>query len=111
MGKDASPEDLAAAIRAVHGGRIYLEDALKDLLVAEKRSAPSKLDLLSDREFEVLKRFAAERSVSEVAAELSLSAKTVSTYRTRLLEKLALKTTLNLVRYGVARKLDEPGDA
>lgn len=99
--KDHSPEQLVEAVRRVHRGGRYVSTALAERLAvnlgSHSRGVPH--ELLSDREFEVLRRLGTGRSVKEVGAELRLSPKTVSTYRTRLLEKMQLTSTADLVRY------------
>lgn len=99
--KDHSPEQLVEAVRRVHRGGRYVSAALAERLAvnlgSHSRGVPH--ELLSDREFEVLRRLGTGRSVKEVGAELRLSPKTVSTYRTRLLEKMQLTSTADLVRY------------
>jgi two-component system invasion response regulator UvrY len=99
--KDHSPEQLVEAVRRVHRGGRYVSAALAERLAvnlgSHSRGVPH--ELLSDREFEVLRRLGTGRSVKEVGAELRLSPKTVSTYRTRLLEKMQLASTADLVRY------------
>ena len=99
--KDQSPELLARAIRHVHAGHRFLSPTLADRLAAGLqrgyRAAPH--ELLSDREHAVLRSLGAGRSVTETAAALGLSPKTVSTYRARLLEKLGAATNADLVRY------------
>lgn len=62
-------------------------------------------ELLSDREFQVLRMIASGKSVKEIAEELSLSVKTVSTYRARVLEKMGMKTTVELIRYALKARL------
>jgi DNA-binding NarL/FixJ family response regulator len=64
-------------------------------------------EVLSDREFQVLRMIASGRSVKEIAEELSLSVKTVSTYRARILEKTGMKTTVDLIRYAFRARLVE----
>ena len=98
-------------IRAVHkvlaGGRYVSEsfaERLADSLVNARRPAH---EALSEREFQVLQKLAAGNSVKEIGAQLSLSIKTVSTYRTRLLEKLAMGSNADLARYAVKEGLVE----
>jgi len=62
-------------------------------------------EVLSDREYQVLRMLGSGRTVSEIAAELGLSVKTVSTYRVRVLEKLGMRTTAELMRYAIERRL------
>lgn len=99
--KDHSPDQLVEAVRRVHRGGRYVSPTLAERLAsrlgAEFAGAPH--EQLSDREFEVLRRLGAGHTVKEVAAELRLSPKTVSTYRTRLMEKLGVATNADLVRY------------
>jgi two-component system, NarL family, invasion response regulator UvrY len=99
--KDHSPDQLLEAVRRVYRGGKYLSPALAEHLVkhldGNGQRAPH--ELLSDREFEVLRRLGSGLTVSEIAGELALSAKTVSTYRARILEKMAVATNADLVRY------------
>ncbi len=100
--KDHSPEELVAAVRKVYRGGRYVSATLAERLAAEfdaAGSAKAPHEDLSDREFEVLCLMGSGRSVTEVAATLSLSVKTVSTYRTRLLQKMAASSNADLVRY------------
>lgn len=105
--KDHSPEELVEAIRRVARGRRYVSESMADRLAGMagdgKDRAPH--DRLSDREFEVLRALGSGLMVKEVAAQLGLSVKTVSTYRTRLLEKLGLVSRADLVRYVVSHEL------
>jgi len=105
--KEHSSEELIAAIRKAHAGGTYVSAALAERLAREVGglSESPALDTLSDREHEVLRLLGKGRSVKEIGAELQLSPKTVSTYRTRLLEKLGLKTTADLIRYAVEHKM------
>jgi DNA-binding NarL/FixJ family response regulator len=105
--KDHSPDQLVDAVRRVFRGGRYVSPALAEQLAsrlgAEFAGAPH--ELLSDREFEVLRRLGAGHTVKEVASELRLSPKTVSTYRTRLMEKLAVNSNADLVRYAAQHGL------
>ena len=105
--KDHSPEQLVEAIRRVARGRRYVSESLADRLAALAGDDPTAAphERLSDREFEVLRALGSGLMVKEVAERLGLSVKTVSTYRTRLLEKLDLATRADLVRYVVAHDL------
>lgn len=107
--KDAAPAELVAAVRKVLSGGRYLSPSLAERLVralGEDTERPPH-DALSDREFQVLRAIASGKSVSEVAAEMSLSVKTVSTYRARILQKLRLQTTADLIRYAIQKRLVE----
>lgn len=105
--KESAGAELLTAIRKVAAGGRYVTQSLAERLVmalAGDGQAPH--EALSDREYQVLRLITAGRTVGEIAAELSLSVKTVSTYRTRILEKLGLHTTAELVRYGVQNGLE-----
>src|SRR5439155_26535230 len=92
--------------RLVAGGR-YVSATLAETLAVDLRrgSALPLHELLSDREFQVLRMIASGKSVKEVADELSLSVKTVSTYRSRILEKTGMKTNADLIRYSLHTQL------
>ncbi|MCC7542937.1 MAG: response regulator transcription factor [Deltaproteobacteria bacterium] len=104
--KEHAPEELLRAIRTVLEGRRYVGQALAEQLadhVATAEEHPHHL--LSPREFEIFILLASARSVSEIASQLGLSVKTVSTHRTRLLEKMALRTNAELMQYAVRHGL------
>lgn len=105
--KDRSPEELVAAVRQVASGRRYLTPEVADLLADETaRPAPeAPEEVLSERERQVLGLLAAGRANKEIAAELGVSPKTVSTYRARLLEKLHLDSTADLIRFALRNRL------
>lgn len=103
LSKDAAPEELLKAVRTVLSGRRYVSAALAELLASDL-SGDSDQPLharLSAREFQILCKLAAGRSVSEIGQELRLSVKTVSTYRSRLLEKMNFKTNADLTSYAL----------
>lgn len=101
--KDQAPQELLVAIRRVHGGGRYLSQALGEKLALGRSSGEETAphEQLSDREFEVLRLLGAGSSVGDIARRLSLSPKTVSTYRARILAKLKVKGTAGLIRYAV----------
>lgn len=105
--KDHSPEQLLEAVRRVYRGGRYVSPTLAERLAAHlgPDCAAAPHELLSDREFEVLRGLGTGRSVKEVAAKLGLSPKTVSTYRTRLMEKMRFASTADLVRYAAQHGL------
>lgn len=107
--KNSPSAEVAAAIHKVANGGKYLSAKLGETLVASFDPHASLLphERLSQREFEVLRLLASGKAVSEIADMLSLSDKTVSTYRGRILEKLQLKTTADLVRYALEHSLIE----
>lgn len=105
--KDHSPEQLVQAIGKVVRGGKFVSASLAEKLARDLDLGRDQLphELLSDREYEVLCLLGSGRSVKEVAAMLSLSPKTASTYRARLLEKMRLSTNADLVRYAAQHGL------
>ena len=95
------------AVRKLLAGGRYLGDAVTGHLVEELTHdhAASPHDALSPREFEILRALAAGRTVTELARELAISVKTVSTYRARVAEKLGLSSTADLIRYAIEHHL------
>ena len=107
LSKESAPEELLKAVRAVLGGRRYVSSALAELLVSDlDGDAQRPLHArLSEREFQILCKLAAGRAVSEIASELCISVKTVSTYRTRVLQKMNFKTNADLTAYALHNAL------
>jgi two-component system invasion response regulator UvrY len=107
--KESAPERLIEAVRKVASGGRYVSEALAERLASalagDGKGNPH--ERLSDREFEILKMLASGKTVSEVAHDLSLSVKTVSTHRTRLLKKMEMKTNAELTSYAVRNRLVE----
>jgi DNA-binding NarL/FixJ family response regulator len=103
--KNQAPEELVTAIRRVARGGKYVSEAFAGQLAADLAAPVAGPDRLSNREYEVLAWLGAGKSVKEIAAAMKLSPKTVSTYRTRLLEKLGLRTTAELIRFAVERQI------
>jgi DNA-binding NarL/FixJ family response regulator len=105
--KDHSPEQLVEAVRRVARGGKYVSEVLAEKLagLVDNGRTQAPHERLSDREFEVLRALGSGMAVKEVAEQLKLSAKTVSTYRARLLEKMGLKSRADLVRYVVEHDL------
>ncbi len=107
--KDSAPDELITAIRQVAQGGKYITASLAERLAigleGGLRTEPH--ERLSNREFQVMCLLADGQTVSQIAEALSLSVKTVSTYRTRALEKLGLKNTSEIVRYALERGLVE----
>lgn len=101
--KASAPEQLVAAITKVLRGGRYVSEALAERLAADLDGSHtgSPHERLSDREFDVMRGIASGRSVSEIAAQMHLSVKTVSTYRARLLEKMGMSTNAELTRYAI----------
>jgi len=107
--KDHSPDQLLDAIRRVHRGGRYVTATLAERLATQlgKDFVGAPHEQLSDREFDVLRSLGAGHTVKEVAEMLGLSPKTVSTYRTRLMEKMRFATNADLVQYVAANALLE----
>ena len=105
--KENAPEELVRAIRKVVSGGRYISPGLAESLAfgLDDASSPARHETLSDREFQVMQLMASGKTLAEIADTLSLSAKTVSTYRARLLEKLNLKTNSELIRYAIENGL------
>ena len=107
--KQSAPRELVVAIRQVASGQKYVSPALAQALasqVGDGHDAPVH-DTLSDREFQTLIMIASGKTVSEIARELSLSVKTVSEYRARLLVKMKLKNSAELTHYAIRNQLVE----
>jgi DNA-binding NarL/FixJ family response regulator len=107
LSKVAAPLELIDAIRRISSGRKYVSTSLAEVLVHDLGEPGTKPlhEKLSSREYQILCLIATGKTGKEIAAELNLSAKTVSTYRTRILEKLCLKTTAELTHYALQSKL------
>lgn len=105
--KDSAPEELVQAIRKLLAGRKYIGPELAEKLATdlEANSAKARHETLSDREFQILRLIASGKSVTEIAQKLSLSVKTVSTYRARILEKMNMGTNAELMHYAMNHKL------
>lgn len=103
MNKESAPEELIKAIRKVLAGGRYVSAGLAERLASDlSRDAGRPIhEVLSDRELEVLRMITAGKTVSQIGEELHLSVTTVSTYRARLLEKLNMTTTAQLMLYGL----------
>ena len=108
VNKDQPPERLVEAIRkAARGGR-FVSPELAEVLAAALESGQTEepsVAGLSDREFEVLRLLGSGKSLKRIAAQLGLSPKTISTYRLRIMEKLRLRTTAELIRYAIEQGL------
>lgn len=102
MTKDSDPDVLLSAIRKLAGGGRFIDPKLADAMVFETHSgdAPPH-EVLSDREFQVLQMLAAGKSINDIAESCSLSAKTISTHKMRLMQKLGLNNNSELIRYAM----------
>jgi DNA-binding NarL/FixJ family response regulator len=107
VNKEMAPEELLSAVRTVLHGRRYVTPVLAELLVSELDSDADRPlhSRLSEREFQIFCKLAAGRAVSEIATELCLSVKTVSTYRSRILEKMNFATNADLTAYALRNGL------
>ena len=105
--KATAPEKLLDAIRKVSAGGRYVSAAVAESLAAAVSSDAKQVvhELLSDREYEVLRLIGSGKTVSEIADQLSLSVKTVSTYRARILEKMGMSNNAELMQYTIRHKL------
>ena len=106
--KQHSPTELAEAIRRIYGGGRYVTSTLAEKLAFELDPAADKPphESLSDREYQVLCLLASGKSGKRIGAELDVSPKTISTYRARILEKMKLNTTADLIRYVVEHHIE-----
>ena len=107
MNKDSAPEELIKAIRKVQAGGRYVSTALAEKLAWDLSSGQERPvhEILSHREFEVLRLLASGKTAGQIAQELHLSPTTVSTYRARILEKMNMTTTAELMRYAFENHL------
>ena len=105
--KQSAPELLVTAIRQVASGKKFISPTLAEQLAAAISDDGDKLphERVTDREYQVLVRIASGKTLTRIAEELNLSVKTVSEYRKRLLEKMRLDTTAELIRYGIEHSL------
>ncbi len=105
--KESAPDELIKAVETILSGKRYLTSEITELLIdsygGDSEKAPH--EVLSNREFEVLKLLAAGQSISNMSDALSLSANTVSTYRARIMEKMHLHTNTELIKYAIFHKL------
>ena len=107
--KDSASQELLCALRKVASGGHYISaEVASELafgLIVNEEQLPHTL--LSDREFQIFRLLASGFNGSEISQQLNLSAKTVSTYKTRLLQKMQMRRTTDLVRYGIEHNLDD----
>jgi DNA-binding NarL/FixJ family response regulator len=107
LSKDSAPEQLITAIRRIAAGKVYVSESLAESLALNVSKGSPKMphETLSDREYQIMLMLARGRSLKEIAAELSLSVKTVSTHRTHILEKLSMQNNAQIVTYALHNKL------
>lgn len=107
--KDSQPDDLANAIKKVAGGGRYVSPALAEMLVLNLDSGADRAphETLSDREFEIMRLIGSGKTVGEIAELSARSVKTISTHRTRILEKMGMRTNAEITYYVVQNDLIE----
>jgi len=108
VSKDAANEELVVAVQRVLQGRKYISPSVAEKIaeyLGQGSSDKAPYEFLSNREFDVFMRLVSGKTVSEIADQLSLSATTVSTYRSRILEKMNMRTNAELTRYALENKL------
>jgi DNA-binding NarL/FixJ family response regulator len=104
--KDSDPEVLIAAIRKLAEGGRFIDPKLVDAMVFEKHAGDvPPYEILSDREFQVLQMLAAGKSINDIADACALSAKTISTHKMRLMQKLGLSNNAEVIRYAIRHGL------
>ncbi|PWU09221.1 MAG: DNA-binding response regulator [Verrucomicrobia bacterium] len=112
LNKQAAVEHLIQAVKKIATGGRYVSDAMAERLAAEVgRTGGLPHERLSGREFQVMQMIVSGKSLKEIAAELSLSVKTISTFHTRIWEKLGVKNDIELVRYAIEHRLEENSSA
>jgi two-component system invasion response regulator UvrY len=107
--KETAPDKLLEAIRRVCGGGKYISQSLAEKLadsISDSQSKPPH-EYLTDREFQVMSMIASGKTISDIARELFLSVKTISTYRQRILEKMSMKNNAELTHYVISNNLLE----
>ena len=108
MSKDVAPDELINAIRKVLAGGRYVSPTLAEKLAMDLNARDMGVpphEVLSEREFEVLRMIASGKTVGDIAEEIHLSVATVSTYRARILLKMNMNTTAELIRYAIENRL------
>jgi two-component system invasion response regulator UvrY len=105
--KESASEELMTAIRRITGGRKYITSSIAERLADDLEPPAEKPlhDTLSDRELEVFRMMAAGKTTTQIAEELCLSVKTISTYRSRILEKMKMKTSAELIHYVIKHNM------
>ncbi|MFA4917643.1 MAG: response regulator transcription factor [Thermodesulfovibrionales bacterium] len=105
--KESASEELISAIRRISGGRKYITSSIAERLADDVEPTAEKPlhDTLSDREFEVYRMIVAGKTTTQIAEELFLSVKTISTYRSRILEKMKMKTNAELIHYAIKHNM------
>jgi DNA-binding NarL/FixJ family response regulator len=107
INKDAAPTELVKAVQRILQGRKYITPNIAEMLAGDLTLTTDKAphELLSDREFHVMKLLAEGKTISDIAEMLSLSPTTISTYRARIMEKMKMKANAELARYALENRL------
>jgi len=103
--KDSAPTELVQAVDQIRRGKLYLGSRVPEWARTPNADSAAPHDKLSDREYQVLRMIASGLTVSGIAVALGLSVKTVSTYRSRLLEKLLMRSNAEVMRYAIENRL------
>ncbi len=104
LNKNAAPYELVDAVKIISGGKKYITPELAEKLLSNN-SPKSPHEILSNREFEIFKQLAAGKTISQIADQLSLALTTISTHRSRIMEKLHLSTNSELTRYAISHHI------
>lgn len=109
MNKENAPEELARAVRKILSGGVYISPSLSEKLISEFGTDTTRPlhEILSSREFQVMLMLASGKSLTEIGKEIHLSVKTISTYRSRILEKMKMDTNAQLTSYALENHLIE----
>ena len=107
LNKECAPEEVVSAVHCVLGGKRYISPAVVEMLADELSTPEGKHphETLTNREYQIFLQLASARTVTEIAGSLKLSAKTISTYRSRILEKMHLHNNAELMHYAIKKKL------
>ena len=107
--KKSAPDELIAAIRSISKGKKYVNSSIAEELIYELEVNSEKPNhrVLSDREYQVMCLFGLGKKLNEIASELCLSVQSISTYRSRILEKMNMNTTAEVIRYAIKNGLVE----
>ena len=107
--KKSAPDELVVAIKKLYKGERYISPSLADYLASnltDDKDKPLHKNL-SNREFQVMRMIASGKTLKEIAQEINLSPKTISTFRARILQKMHLKSNAELIQYAIKNKLDD----
>jgi DNA-binding NarL/FixJ family response regulator len=109
ISKECAPDELVLAVRKIIKGGKYVSETLAERLASMLEEGAPAPERLSDREYQVMLMLASGKSLSLIADEMALSVKTISTYRSRILEKMKLKNNAEIIRFALRNGLVSPG--